>query len=315
MLQVPGVKEATVTGFLPIPSARCNNPFFKDVSMDIKAGLDIQRWEIDYDYIKFMGIKIIKGRDFSNQYGTDTSAIIINEEAAKQLGYTNPIGENLYSFNDPNFKNQISYKIIGVVKDFHFESLKQEVGPLSFILKKNNGACSFRIEASNITYIVKQTENKWKDMFPGMPFNYHFMNESFNELYKAERNAGLTTLAAAIFAILVACLGLFGLSTFMVQQRTKEIGIRKVLGASVAEVFILLSKEFTKWVLIANIIAWPVGYYFMNKWLQDFAYRIDMSWWMFALSGGIALFIALATVSFQAIKAAVANPIDALRYE
>ena len=148
-----------------------------------------------------------------------------------------------------------------------------------------------------------------------MPFSYRFMDESFNERYESERNIALTALAASLFAVLVACLGLFGLSTFMAQQKTKEIGIRKTLGASIAAIFFLLSKEFLKWLAIANLIAWPIAYYLMSKWLQDFAYRVDMGWWLFLLSGGIALLIALLTVSYQAIKAATANPIESLRYE
>jgi putative ABC transport system permease protein len=152
-------------------------------------------------------------------------------------------------------------------------------------------------------------------MAPDMPFSYRFMDESFNELYKSERNIGLTALAASLFAVFVACLGLFGLSSFMAQQKTKEIGIRKTLGASIYSILLLLLKDFLKWLILANIIAWPVSYYFMNKWLQEYAYRIQMRLWIFFLSGVVALVIALLTVGFQAVKAAIANPIEALRYE
>jgi len=315
MLQVPGVKAATVSGFLPVPSERNNNSFFKYATMDVKGSFDMQRWAVDYDYINFMGMKIIKGRNFSDQFGTDTTAIIINEEAAKQLGYSSPVGEYLHSVRGPDLKDKIAYKIIGVVKNFHYESLKQPIGPLCFILHKSDGACSFRVDAAHIKTILKQAENKWRTLAPGMPFSYRFMDESFNERYESERNIALTALAASLFAVLVACLGLFGLSTFMAQQKTKEIGIRKTLGASIAAIFFLLSKEFLKWLAIANLIAWPIAYYLMSKWLQDFAYRVDMGWWLFLLSGGIALLIALLTVSYQAIKAATANPIESLRYE
>jgi putative ABC transport system permease protein len=152
-------------------------------------------------------------------------------------------------------------------------------------------------------------------MAPDMPFSYRFMDESFNEMYKSEKNIGLTALAASLFAVFVACLGLFGLSSFMAQQKTKEIGIRKTLGASIYSILVLLLKDFLKWIVLANIIAWPVSYYFMNKWLQDYVYRISISWWIFIISFLMALLIALLTVSFQAIKAAIANPIEALRYE
>jgi putative ABC transport system permease protein len=315
MLQIPGVQQATLTGFLPIPSARSNTTYFKDAAFDSKGTFNMQRWQIDYDYIKFMGMQIIAGRNFSREFGTDTSAVIINEEAAKQLGYNNPIGENIYTLSISNLQNRVSYKIIGVVKNFHYESLKQQIGPLCFLLGKNKGACSFRVDAANITGILKKAEDIWKGLAPDMPFNYRFMDESFTKQYNAERNIGMTALASSVFAVLVACLGLLGLSIFMAQQKTKEIGIRKTLGASIPVILFLFSKEFLKWLVIANIIAWPVAYYFMNKWLQNFAYRTELSLWIFVSSGGIALVIALTTLSIQAIKAAIANPIKALRYE
>jgi len=315
MMQVAGVKAATVSGFLPVPSERNYHTFFKDVTMNIKGSFDMQRWSIDYDYINLMGMKIIKGRNFSNQFGTDISAIIINEEAAKQLGYNNPIGEYLHTVRSSNINNKVAFKIIGVVKNFHYESLKQQIGPLCFILHKNEGACSFRVDAKNIKIILSQAQAKWNAMVPGMPFSYRFMDDSFNERYNSERNIALTALAASLFAVWVACLGLFGLSIFMAQQKTKEIGIRKTLGASIISILFLMSKEFLKWLVLANLIAWPLAYYFMNEWLSNYAYRIEINWLIFILSGGIALLIALATVSYQAIKAAVANPIDSLKYE
>jgi putative ABC transport system permease protein len=260
-------------------------------------------------------MEIIKGRNFSKEYGTDSSAMIVNEEAVKQLGLRDPIGQNLYYTDGSSANKLISYKIIGVVRNFHYESFKQQIGPLCFILGTNTGSCSFKINSKNITAILDQAEAKWKSMAPDMPFSYRFMDESFNELYKSERNIGLTALAASLFAVFVACLGLFGLSSFMAQQKTKEIGIRKTLGASIYSILLLLLKDFLKWLILANIIAWPVSYYFMNKWLQEYAYRIQMRLWIFFLSGVVALVIALLTVGFQAVKAAIANPIEALRYE
>jgi putative ABC transport system permease protein len=315
MLNVPGVKEATVTGFLPVPSERNGNTFFKDASFDMKGGVNFQRWEIDYDYIDFMRMKILEGRNFSRDFGTDSSSIIINEEAARQLGYRDPVGKDLYTLTGPELKNRVHYKVIGLVRDFNYESLKQPIGPLGFLLKKNYGAVSLRVAAASIPRIINQAELKWSFFAKGNPFSYRFMDESFNDMYAAEKNVALTAMAASLLAVLVACLGLFGLSIFMAQQKTKEIGIRKTLGASVPSILFILSKEFLKWLALANLIAWPVAYYFMNKWLQDFAYRIEISWWMFAASGLIALVIALFTVSFQAVKAAVANPIESLRYE
>jgi putative ABC transport system permease protein len=313
MMKVPGVLSGTVSGFLPIPSQRNFSAFTTEPSTVEKGGMTMQRWEIDYDYLKTLGIKLIKGRNFSREFGTDSSAIILNEKAVKQLGYANPIDDKIYTWVDGG--RFVSYNIIGVVKDFNFESLHQEIGSLGFVLQRSTGNCSFKVTAGKIPAILREAENTWKSFSTGMPFSYSFMDESFNEIYKAERRIGVLALSFSVLAILVACLGLFGLAAFMAEQRTKEIGIRKVLGASVPTILIMLSKEFLKWVVIANIAALPVAYYFMNKWLQDFAYRIDISWWVFIVSGVIALLIALATVSLQAIKAAVADPVKSLKYE
>jgi putative ABC transport system permease protein len=312
---IPGVSTASISDFLPVPSARNGQTFFQDPTLNVKSGINMQKWQIDYDYINLLGMEIIKGRNFSKEYGTDSSAIIINEEAVKQMGNKDPIGSYLYYPPDFSTHKLIKLQIIGIVKNFHYESFKQQIGPLGFILGTNGRSCSFKINSKNITDILKKTEAKWKTMVPDIPFSYRFMDESFNEMYKADRNIGLTALAASILAIFVACLGLFGLSSFMAQQKTKEIGIRKTLGASIYSILVLLMKDFLKWIVLANIIAWPISYYFMHKWLQDYAYRISISWWVFIISFIMALVIALLTVSFQAIKAAIANPIEALRYE
>ncbi|MFH1194902.1 MAG: ABC transporter permease [bacterium] len=312
MLNVPGVTNATITNFLPIPSNRNNSTFFKDATYNPESGFNMQRWQIDYDYLDFMGMEIIMGRNFSKDFGTDTSAIIINEEVVKQLGYKNPIGQRLYTIDGTG---KVNLHIIGVVKNFHFESLKQQIGPLCLLLQRNNGSCSFKVKAASIPAVMKQAENKWKEMAPGMPFSYRFMDDSFNERYKSERDIGLIALASAVLAIFVACLGLFGLSTFLAQQKTKEIGIRKTLGASVSAILFLLSKEFLKWLVIANLIAAPIAYFLIQKWLEDFAYRIDVSWMIFVFAAGISLVIAMITVAFQSVKAALANPVDSLKYE
>ena len=312
MLNFPGVKKATVSGFLPIPSNRSNNSFFKDASYSADGGFTMQQWKIDYDYVDFMGMKIINGRNFSKDFGTDSSAAIINEETAKQLGYQNPIGKMIYTIDGTGKE---SYKIIGVVENFHYESFKQQIGPLCLLLKRDIGICSFKVEAASIPMVLKQAEKKWYQMAPSMPFNFRFMDESFNDMYKSERDMAVTTLAAAVLAIFVACLGLFGLSTFMAQQKTKEIGIRKALGASVSSILILLSKEFLKWLFVANLIAIPISYYLVQKWLQDFAYRMEISWIIFLIAGVVSLVVALITVTFQSVKAALANPVDSLKYE
>ncbi|MFO7447967.1 MAG: ABC transporter permease, partial [Ignavibacteriaceae bacterium] len=314
MLNVPGVINGTMTSFLPVSSVRSYTGFVKDLSQTSSTGIAMQNWPIDYDYMKTMGLQIAKGRIFSKDFGTDSSAIILNEKAVKQLGYgDNPVGQKIYRLAESG--NYTEYNIIGVVKDFHYESLRQNIESLCFILGKNTGAVSFKINAANVTGILKEAETKWKTLASGLPFNYRFMDESFDEMYRAEQRIGIIALSFSVLAIIVACLGLFGLATFLAEQRTKEIGVRKVLGASILSIIIMLSKEFIKWVVIANIIAWPLAYYFMNKWLQDFAYRIYISWWFFIAAGSIALIIALLTVSFQAFKAATANPVNSLKYE
>jgi putative ABC transport system permease protein len=262
-----------------------------------------------------MGIIIKEGRDFSKDYGQDSSAVIINEVTAKYLGYANPIGEKLYKIDTDNPGKTIAFTIIGVVKNFNYESLRQDIGPLCLYLNKSYGLASFRISGSNAANIIKQVEAKWKNLASGMPFSYRFLDESFDEMYHAEQRVGKIALIFSSLAILIACLGLFGLATFIAEQRTKEIGIRKVLGASVQGIVQMLSKDFAMLVVIAFIIAVPAGWYIMHKWLESFVYRVNLSFWIFIVAGTTAMFIALITVSFQAIKAALNNPVKSLRSE
>jgi putative ABC transport system permease protein len=312
MLNTAGVSSATVTGFLPIPSSRNFTGFFKEASMGADKGMTMQRWAVDYDYIKTLRIKLIEGRNFSEQFGTDSSSAIINEAAVKQFGFTNPIGKKIYILGDGDVKG---YNVIGIVKNFHYESMRQNIGGLCLVLGKNYERITLKINAANTSAVIAKAERLWKTMTNGLPFNYSFMDESFSNVYKAEQRVGKISFTFSLLAIVIACLGLFGLATFLAEQKTKEVGIRKVLGASIPSLLFMLLKEFLKWILIANLIAWPISYYFMNAWLQDYAYRVEISFWTFIISGGIALIVAIATVSFQAIKAATANPVDSLRYE
>ena len=186
---------------------------------------------------------------------------------------------------------------------------------MCLMLGKSYGLASFKFNSANTTALLQQVENKWKALAPGMPFSYRFMDNSFDEMYRTEQRIGKIVLTFSILAILIACLGLFGLATFIAEQRTKEIGIRKVLGASVQGIIGLLSKDFVRLVIISFIIAAPLAWWFMHQWLSDFAYRINIEWWMFAMAGFGAMFIALATVSFQAIRTALMNPVKSLRTE
>ena len=315
--KMAGVNGATFSGFLPVGgSSRTDNTYSKEAVMDSKNGLNMQSWTIDQDYINVMGMEMIKGRNFSKEFGTDSSAMIINETTARLLGYENPVGKKLYTYFQDQFSTSlISYNIIGVVKNFHFESLKQTIGPLCFRMGISSSSTSFKVTTTDIKSLVSNVENKWKTMAPGMPFSYQFLDEAFNNMYRNEQRIGTVAITFAILSILIACLGLFGLATYMAEQRTKEIGVRKVLGASVGNIVSMLSKNFLKLVIISSIIAFPVSWWAMHRWLQDFAFRISIGWWVFVVAGVAAIVIALITISFQAVKAAIVNPVKSLRTE
>jgi putative ABC transport system permease protein len=314
VVQMPGVKVGTISAFLPVSnSARNSYNIFKAPVANASNSFNLQYWRIDPEYLQTVGIKILKGRNFSPSYGTDSSSVIINETTAAILGYKDPVGKALYSIDDAG--HATAHPIIGLVQNFNFESLHHPVGPLAFVLQPSIGLASFKISSENINSVIEQIKNKWLIMAPGMPFSYRFLDESFNEMYRAEQRIGKIAMTFSILAILISCLGIFGLVTFMAEQKTKEIGIRKVLGASVREIVRLLSLEFMKLVAISFVIASPFAWWIMNKWLMDFVYRVTISWWMFILAGLVAIFISLCTVSFQAVKAAMANPVKSLRTE
>ena len=310
LLKLPEVKNVTVGDYLPISGTKRNGmPFWKEGKSKIDLPVSGQLWEVDHDYINTMGMNIVKGRNFSVDVPTDYSkAIIINQKLAKELGLADPIGKRIQH-------PWHAFEVIGIVEDFNYESMKQEIGGLCLVMGNSPNIVSVKVNTSDMSRTLHSITGVWDGFSPNQPIRYAFLDESFARMYADVQRMGRIFSTFALLAIIVACLGLFALSSFMTVQRTKEIGIRKVLGASISNVTFILSKNFLALVAISNIIAWPVAYYFMNKWLQDFAYRIDMGWWMFILSGGVALMIALFTVSFQAIKAAVANPVESLRYE
>ena len=326
--QISGVQSATMSGYLPVNYSRSNDAFFTSPTLDSKTAISMQNWIVDENYVPTLDIKILQGRNFSPQYLTDSTGIIINEAAAKFLATKDVLNKKLYEIKnleakradtlDPiagNKKTLDEWHVIGVMKNFNFSSLRDVITPLAFKLGKDNGNISVRISASNIPNVLAQIKNKWKAIAPSQPFDYSFMDEDFNKLYTTEQRTGQIFITFAVLAILIACLGLFGLVTYAAEQRIKEIGIRKVLGANVANIVTMISKDFLKLILIASIIAFPVAWWAMNKWLQDFAYRINISWIVFAVAGLIAIAIALLTISFQSIKAAIANPVKSLRTE
>jgi putative ABC transport system permease protein len=315
LLQVRGVEKTTVTGFLPVNYYRNNDSFFTSPSLELKDAISVQKWVIDEDYLETMGMQLVQGRNFSKEIAADTASLILNESAAKFMGNHDILEKKLYRIADEKTKTLKEFRVIGIVKDFNFSSLRERVKPLAFTFGSDDGGMTVRIEGSDITHTISAIEDKWKSVASDLPFEYSFMDADFDQLYKGERQSGKLITYFASLSIFISCLGLFGLATFMAEQRTKEIGIRKVMGASVAGITALLSKDFLKLLLISVAIAIPVAWYFTDKWLQDFAYHITVEWWIFAVASVIALIIALLTVSVQAIKAAVQNPVTSLRSE
>ena len=313
LLKDPRVLNVTVSSYKPAGPTNSNN------SMVYPDGNENQvrralRYDVDEQYIPTLGMEMAAGRNFSKELSTDSLAIIINETAAQVFGWgNNSVGHTITWLKD-NEGGKLNYHIIGVVKDFHFRSLHEAITPLLMVLNPEWGLI-VKTKTTDVAGLLNSVKQKWSQFNTEEPFEYAFMDDLYNKTYAAEQKTGRILSIFALLTIFVACLGLFGLATYTSEQRTKEIGIRKVLGASVPGIINLLSIDFLKLVLLAFIVATPVAWWTMNKWLMDFAYRIDISWWMFAVAGLLAAVIALTTVSFQAIKAAVANPVKSLRTE
>ncbi len=314
MLSYPQVVNGTVSNYLPVPSSRNNTAVFPDNERSDKRATSMQNWIVDYDYIQTLGMKIVQGRNFSKEYSSDTEAAIMNQAAVEHFGWDQPVGRKIgRMINDQG--GSASYEVIGVVENFHFETLKDTIGPLVMFLGNSNARISFRVETKDISGTIGLLRSKWREFLPNQPFDYSFLDERFADMYQTEQRIGKIFGVFAGLAIFIGCLGLFGLAAFTAERRTKEIGIRKVLGATAPNIVRLLLKEFVILVAVANVIAWPVAFWVMKGWLKDFSYRISLNVWVFVGAGLLTLFIAMLTVSFQAIKAALANPANSLRYE
>jgi putative ABC transport system permease protein len=313
--QLQGVDDATMTGYLPTADYRNTSAVFQDPTLDQKRGILPQVWSVDEDYLNTLGIKMISGRNFSTQLHTDSSGVIINETAARLLGLKSPLNKPIYRPMDNSGKNIKRFTIIGVIKDFHFSSLRDNISPVTLYLEENNGALSVRVHTKNIPALLTQIESKWRSLAPNQHFAYSFMDQDFEATYRSEQRVGKIFVVFTSLAIAIACLGLFGLAAYAAEQRTKEIGIRKVLGADVSVIVAMLTKDFIKLVFIAILISSPLAWFFMQKWLQGFAYRVNFQWWIVALAGAGALLIAFLTISFQSIKSALANPVKSLKSE
>lgn len=308
-----GVEGSTMTGFLPNRTSNVLRGYFNDASAKASATVLLGSWTIDSRYISVLGMKIISGRDFSPLLPTDSSGVLINESAARLLGYPDPLNKNVYTGPDP----VKGFRILGVVKDFNAGTLRDKIEPIVFHLGEDRNAVSFRINTPNIPGLIAAIKYQYKslDRSAGQPFVYSFMDDDFNKLYESDQRTGAIFISFTLFAIFIACLGLFGLANYAAERKTKETGIRKVLGATVGQIVLLHSADFLKLVILANVIAIPIGWWGMHRWLEDFAFRTSIGWHLFAIAGGATLLIAIVTVGLQALKAAMANPIKSLRTE
>ncbi len=301
-----------------LPGLPFSNNAFKNAKLGSDENISVWQLWADVNFAKTFGINLVQGRYYKDGSVADSQSVVINKAAIKAFQLPdNPIGEEVTQLGRVAEENR-NFRIIGVVDDFNFESLHSEIGPVILSIFRPNGFgryLSVRVSTGDITSTIEHIKSKWHNYAGQQAFEYTFFDDDFAQLYAAEETSKNLFTSFSVLAIFIACLGLLGLAAYTSEQRTKEIGIRKTLGASVASILVLLSKEFTKWVLIANLIAWPLAYYMMNNWLQDFHYRIEISWITFIASGVAALMVALVTVSTQALKAAYTNPVESLKYE
>jgi len=306
--EIPGVINATLTSHLPVGDKWPSEFISKESN---KGGVLGAFWPVDEDYLNTMGMKLEKGRNFSRQFLTDSSAVIINETAVKILGYgDDPLNKEFYG------GSKKKYHVIGVVKDFNFHSLRDNISPLAIVMD-NDGMASLSIKANthNLPALMNQIERKWKELAPNLHFDYSFMDDDFNTIYNTEQRMGNLFVIFTSLAIIIACLGLFGLAAYAAEQRNREIGIRKILGANISTLVTMLSMDFIKLVIVSIFIATPLAWWAMHQWLQGFAYRQNIQWWEIAIAAFGAVVIAWVTISFQSVKAAMANPVKSLRSE
>jgi putative ABC transport system permease protein len=271
----------------------------------------------DYDFASTYEIPIKKGRFFSREFSTDSSGVVLNEAAVNVFGLSDPIGKEIIRVG-PSSEQNIRLTVLGIMKDFHFESLHYPIRPMIILPFREGGFgryVSVRVKAENMGQTIKSIEHAWQKLAGNQAFEYFFFDQEFQRLYASEEQTGKLSYTFSILAVFIACLGLFGLASFNAEKRTKEIGVRKVLGASVTNIVVMLFKDTARLIAIANLIALPVIYFVMQDWLQNFAYRINIEWTVFAFTVVITFAVALLTVSFQALKAALTNPAEALHYE
>ncbi|MCY7358544.1 MAG: ABC transporter permease [Rudanella sp.] len=308
VLRSPSVSAATITSHLPMDIQNSTTDL-NWPGRDPDQLVSVSSMSVGDNFVSTLNIKLLAGRDFRPNSRADSSNYLINEAAARLLGMRSPVGKQI------TFSNGTG-QVVGLMKDFHLNSLHQAISPLVVMFNPaNTRYLLVKARAGQTASAIADLKRLTDQFNPGYPFEYRFLDDAYQRLYHAEQQVGMLINYFGILAILISCLGLFGLVTFTAEQRTKEIGVRKVLGASVTSIVTLLSKDFLKLVLIAIVVASPIAWWAMNRWLQDFAYKIDIEWWVFALAGGLAMSVALLTVSFQSVKAALMNPVKSLRSE
>jgi putative ABC transport system permease protein len=311
LLMEPDVLHVTFTDSLP--QMLIEAKVFQKEGQENRENNTLITVTSDYDFLETYGLQMVKGRFFKKEYSTDVSAVVLNEAAVEALDIKDPLEKRLIRVGG----KPKSMHVIGVIKDFHMESLYTKIGPMAVILRELRPGVllSVRLKPGNLRETMGSIEAEWDRFTNNQPFEYTFFPDEIDNLYKTEAQSGRMITTFSGLAVFIACLGLLGLASYTARKRTKEIGIRKVMGASVSGIVFLLNKDLIKRVIIANLLAWPAAYFVMTKWLQNFAYRINLSIWMFVGAAGLSLIVALLTVSFLSLKVAQENPVDSLRYE
>lgn len=321
--RIATVDNVSLSSYLPTPSARGGTTYFLEGAIgsenfESERAMIIENWMVDYDYIPTLNLQMVAGRNFDRKFGADSSAIILNESLAKLLAATPQAAIGLRmtdDFHRPDKENMKYFTVVGVVKNFHFESLRNDIDALALVLGKNADKMMIRLNAEELPDAIGRIAQLWNKVASGHPFTYYFMDDSFHDTYHAELRLGRIFMTFTLLSIIIACLGLFGLATFTAERRSREIGIRKVMGASTSHIAYRLSFHFLKLVAIATVLSLPLSWLVMNDWLQNFSYRVDIGIWTLGAAALIVAFISLATVSYQSIRAALANPVKSLRTE
>lgn len=312
LLKDPKIQNASVSVNVP-GHGFSGNGILKEGGKDSEVHI-LSRWWADYDLLETMGFSMVEGRFYSEEFLTDSNAIIINQVSIKSLELDDPLTQRLIEPSDTVRPRPI----VGIVKDFNFQSAHNPIRPMTLEIMRRGQTGRFlliKFQHGNKQAALRKAEELWNEIVSDQPFEFFFLDDEIDETYKGERRLGILYTIFSILAIFIACLGLFGMAFFTTEQKTKDIGIRKVMGATGTSIVFLLTREFIKWVLVANVIAWPLAFLLMKNWLENFAFRIDQGIFRYVLAAILTLIIAILTVSFQSIRAAIKNPADSLRYE